>query len=838
MLVLLVVAAAVAGTGDPELLMTIGIQGYRVDGAGDVNADGYDDVIVGSYRVNGLTGIVRVCSGKDGDTLYEYSGTGQGLSVAGVGDVDKDGYADFAYGVRGGAGSVVVRAGKDGEVLFTFDGKTTGDHLGWALSGAGDVNKDGYPDILVGTHAAGYAKVYSGKDGTTLHSLTKETPGGAYFGSAVSGAGDVNGDGYDDVIVGDPFYYSGTSNYGSAYVISGKDGKALHKLYGQQGDSLGWDVAGLGDLNDDGYDDFAVGVVVEFTAVNQGPGRVLVCSGKDGKTLLTLTGDAHGDLFAVSVGCVGDINGDGVPDIAVGAAADDDNGKDCGSVRVFSGEDGEALFTLYGDQGAQFGFSVRGAGDVSGDGAPDFIVGGDKASHVYGIPAPTGTVTIDSGAEATNSTSVGLTLTWRKADAEVADMRLRNSGGSWGDWITLASTKSWTLAPGEGTKTVEAEFRDADGKTSAVANDAIILDQTPPIGTVRINYGAAITPTPWVTLQLEYTDLLSGVTDVRLRNEGAAWSPWEYVDATKPWTIPQVAGLRTVEVQYRDAAGNVSAIAADSIEYVPDIVAPKITTVRICDNWLYVCPEEEFRVLVHALDNAGGSGLDAFRVKLSTESTWSDWFSYDQGPDVVLPHPTRAGRVTVRAVVRDVMGNESTSEDATAYFLRPTPSWLGSGGKASGSVSTVREIDAFTLGLVMGDTLTVKPQTKAGEKKKVLVLDLDVVSPKLKVKVRQAKANKKGVVEVTGTEIQFDAVAGSKFKASLSGEGIDPAGVTLIGPDGPVPIEISGKPGKVKIKGVVLTAGTGTYVIRLATSATFSAKWSVKLPKIKGTLRE
>jgi hypothetical protein len=340
-----------------------------------------------------------------------------------------------------------------------------------------------------------------------------------------------------------------------------------------------------------------------------------------------------------------------------------------------------------------------------------------------------------------------------------------------------------------------------------------------------------------------------------------------------------------VEVEFRDAAGNVSDVAADSITYIPDVVPPKVTALRVCDNRQYVCPEECFRVLVSAMDNLGGSGLDAYRIHAGSGGSWSDWISYETGPSAELPRPDRTGVTTVRALARDRMGNESDTRETRVFLLKAKPSWLGSGGKASGDISAADDIDSFMLGLVKGDTLNVTPQTQAAGKKEILDLDLDVVSPAgerflagrypddskgpgitgwvvpktgrymivlraarnstadagaytLKVKVKQAKANKKFKADLTGTEIRFDAVAGSKFKASLKGEGIEPGDVSLVGPDGPVAVDVTGKPGKVKIKGVVLGAGTGTYVIHLANPADLSVKWSLKLPKIRGTVRE
>ena len=108
---------------------------------------------------------------------------------------------------------------------------------------------------------------------------------------------------------------------------------------------------------------------------------------------------------------------------------------------------------------------------------------------------------------------------------------------------------------------------------------------------------------------------------------------------------------------------------------------------------------------------------------------------------------------------------------------------------------------------------------------------------KLKAKAKQAKSNKKVKRIFTGEAITFDAVHGSTCKLSLKGEGIEPGNVTILGPDGPVAFAPKGKTGRVSGR-AVLDAGTGTYTVRLGTVATVTAKWSLNLPRIKGTVGE
>lgn len=375
--------------------------GWSVSGAGDVNGDGKADFIVGAPQDdnNGFkSGSARVFSGMDGSTLYTFNGDGVGdlfgWSVSDAGDANGDGYDDLIVGARGddnvntNSGSATVLSGVDGSVLRTFDGDSAFDELGYSVSGAGDVNADGYDDQVVGVPfenngtAPGFARVFSGVDGSTLHTFLGDDQGDE-FGSSVSDAGDVDGDGHPDVIVGIAGDDNNGAESGSARVFSGVDGSVLFTFNGDsEGDAFGYSVSGAGDVNGDGYDDLIVGAIGDDNnGTDSGSARVF--SGADGSILYTFNGGTYplneqilGDRFGESVGSAGDVNSDGYDDVIVGAGLDDPNGIWSGSAQIFSGLDGSALYTIKGDGSLDlFGSSVSDAGDVNGDGHTDLIIG-------------------------------------------------------------------------------------------------------------------------------------------------------------------------------------------------------------------------------------------------------------------------------------------------------------------------------------------------------------------------------------------------------------------------------------------------------------------------------
>ncbi len=367
--------------------------GWSVAGAGDVNKDGHPDVVIGVSAFNrdkGNKAYVR--SGLDGRLLWElypdptYGGN-FGESVAAAGDVNADGYADLIVGAnesnsRNGiyqAGSAYVFSGLDGSTLYRFDGEARGERFGTSTAGAGDVNQDGYADFIVG--ASGSAYVYSGIDGSRLFHFDGSSISSS-FGTSVSGSEDINGDHFPDLVVGATgSSISGNSRAGSAFVYSGFDGSVLLQFHGPAAYSeLGSSVSYAGDVNLDGTPDLIIGAWAWWGYT----GSAYVFSGVDGSLLHEFFGEATHNTFGLSVDGAGDVDLDGYPDLIIGAK--DANGPggatyDSGSAYVYSGRDGGLLFRLDGEENSvDLGFSVAGVGDLDGDGYPEMLVGAPRTA--------------------------------------------------------------------------------------------------------------------------------------------------------------------------------------------------------------------------------------------------------------------------------------------------------------------------------------------------------------------------------------------------------------------------------------------------------------------------
>jgi hypothetical protein len=290
--------------------------------------------------------------------------------------MDSDGIPDIVTSAptsgAGGekAGRVYVYSTKSGKLLWAADGQP-GDELGTGVEGAGDTNHDGIPDVIAGATGGDRALIYSGRDGRVLRTLAAEQKGDN-FGRHVSSAGDVDRDGYADVIVGSPGNNAGGKAAGRAYVYSGKDGHILLTLTGErEGDAFGSTVGGHADANR---------LFLIVGAPQAGPrksGRVYVYDRLSTTPKFTIESDETGNALGMMfVSALGDADGDGVPDIYASDWSNTARGRSTGRIYVHSGKDGRRLLTLTGETaGEGFGIGPAAAGDVDGDGHADLIVG-------------------------------------------------------------------------------------------------------------------------------------------------------------------------------------------------------------------------------------------------------------------------------------------------------------------------------------------------------------------------------------------------------------------------------------------------------------------------------
>lgn len=375
----------------------------------DIDDDGVNDYLIGSYDypvrypspvdLSEHQGRAFVFSGKTGklvftlDTPVAMPSAAFGFSVADAGDVNKDGKSDFLIGAFGyeGSGKAFIFSGKDAALLHTFQApqRQTGAGFGWSVSSLGDLTDDGVPELIVGAFGQdgeGKAFVFDGDSGNLLHTLEPpQPPSGSAFGWSVANAGDLNKDGVSDILVGAPYStVSAITVQGRVYAFSGKDGKLLLTLDDPQpvaGEVFGWRVISAGDLNKDGVPDILVGAPYKDVGSNPSQGQAFVFNGADGKILYTLNNPAPKPYAAFGYVLVRgpDVDEDSASEILVGAPFQTvDQFHVQGEVFVFNGWDGRHLITFddpYPHQGASFGYSIASPGDVNGDKFPDFAIG-------------------------------------------------------------------------------------------------------------------------------------------------------------------------------------------------------------------------------------------------------------------------------------------------------------------------------------------------------------------------------------------------------------------------------------------------------------------------------
>lgn len=369
--------------------------GWSVASAGDVNGDGFDDVIIGAaYYGNG-----QVNEGA----VYAYYGSGEGLSteynwrkeinqdnakfgwsVSSAGDVNGDGFSDILVGApyyangNSQEGAAFVYLGSEQGLLedhaWSIEGNVDNALLGKSVASAGDINGDGFGDIIIGKNIND-SYIYFGSN-LGLSSTPVIIPKQGY----VDNVGDINGDGFSDVIVGGGdsakvYLGSSTGELTASWEMEGPD-------QGGFGDSAG----AAGDVNADGYGDVIIGERGWRGISGFITGRAYIFlgseSGLSNTPAWTTQGvypSANGN-YGVSVGSAGDINSDGFDDVIVGSSLFDNPQIDEGGVYVFlggpTGVSATADWISESNQAySQYGYSVSSAGDVNGDGASDILIG-------------------------------------------------------------------------------------------------------------------------------------------------------------------------------------------------------------------------------------------------------------------------------------------------------------------------------------------------------------------------------------------------------------------------------------------------------------------------------
>jgi FG-GAP repeat len=360
--------------------------GRALGAASDIDLDGRPDLLLGMWvdtSPEGL-GIVRVHSGATGGLvlgLTPSEAPGQvGTSLAGTGDLDLDGWPDLAASAKSYANSGACRlfSGVDGverSRILASDVEGTSWDFGMDMRVVPDVDADGQSDILIA--AADSIVLMPGvlpRRVAAWHSWNGTEPD-AQFGAAVAEAGDADGDGFGDMIVGSPGPTSLFGLAGAVQLFSGKDGALLWTRNGEATDRLGAAVAAAGDVDGDGLSDVLAGAPGPIgSAVS--PGRLLLLSGADGSLLDEWQGSTLGDHFGAAVAEAADLDGDGVTDVAVGAPQHDGAQSGSGAITIFSGATGLQLGQLASATGnAYLGASLDVLGDLDGDGLVDVAVG-------------------------------------------------------------------------------------------------------------------------------------------------------------------------------------------------------------------------------------------------------------------------------------------------------------------------------------------------------------------------------------------------------------------------------------------------------------------------------
>jgi uncharacterized Zn-binding protein involved in type VI secretion len=376
----------------------------QMDVLGDVNGDDVADFVLGGVDDVAVTHGLSVISGADLSVIFSLSGPSTvhwGEYVSSFGDFNLDGVPDY---LTGDSYSCEVRSGSNNTVLATFFNFDYAGSISGAC-GAGDIDLDGVPDLwLLGFSAL---QLVSGAGGDVIHTLSTPngTPGLGQNGDPLDRLADVDGDGLDDVVLGlPPQQFSPLAS--QVWVVSSGTGLTVQEHVAAADTLLGWAVASAGDVDGDGVDD----VVAGAPRALDGRGEAFVWSGATGTELRHVTGSAHAGLGGAVDGA-GDVNGDGLADFLLGNRANESGvAQPQGRVELRSGADGTLLQLFEQPAQGNFGRALVGDVDLDLDGAPELVVAAlrdgpkrrlwryDDLALPYGVASLVGSGTLLPGA--------------------------------------------------------------------------------------------------------------------------------------------------------------------------------------------------------------------------------------------------------------------------------------------------------------------------------------------------------------------------------------------------------------------------------------------------------